>query len=102
MRDPADPSEPLEPHNPPEPVQSEIVTHAVKVLSESPGGETLVQEWGADIGANLAYARDYAAHLQVQSPELFAKISELGNDPNVIREAARLGRLYGNLGGTRR
>ena len=102
MRDIPDPGEALAAHEPPTPPEPEIVTNAVKILRETEGGQHLVAEWGEDMGSNLAYARDYAAHLREQSPELFEKISELRNDPNVIREAARLGRLYGNLGGTRR
>lgn len=55
--------------------------------------EELREEWGADFDANLALAQE-AAHA-VADDELVDLLEDsgLGNDPRIIRAAARIGRL---------
>jgi hypothetical protein len=97
-----DPSAPLPAAPPPAPIPDATLQHATRVLQAQEGGQAIIDEWGADLGANLAYAREYGEYIRQSSPALFAKLNQLGDDPDVLREAARLGRLFAGFHGTAR
>jgi hypothetical protein len=66
--------------------------------------EALREEWGADFEANLALAREAAGAVADDALVELLDESGLGNDPRIIRAAARIGRLLqagqGHRGGS--
>lgn len=55
--------------------------------------EALREEWGADLEANLALAREAAGAVADEELVELLEESGLGNDPRIIMAAARIGRL---------
>lgn len=66
------------------------------------GAERLRREWGADFGHNLGHARKAAAVIADEG--LIAALEEtgLGNDPRVLRAAAKIGALLEGAQGSGR
>ena len=57
------------------------------------GAERLRQDWGADFDANLRRARSAAAAVADQALVAALEETGLGNDPRILRAAARIGAL---------
>ena len=57
------------------------------------GAERLRQDWGADFDANLQRARSAAAAVADQALVAVLEETGLGNDPRILRAAARIGAL---------
>jgi hypothetical protein len=78
------------------------VDAAINKLNERGGDHAaLVENWGSDIGANLAYAKSAFADIAATRPDLIQKFerSGLGDDPAVLSFLAQHGRLNAGLMG---
>jgi hypothetical protein len=78
---------------------SEVDAAIGKLNSRGDEHSSLVNEWGSDFGANLAYARSAFKEVADKNPGLIAQFekSGLGDSPAVLQFLARHGRLTAGL-----
>jgi hypothetical protein len=84
------------------PIATGEVDAAITKLTERGGDHAaLVDNWGADIGENLAFAKAAFKEIAASDPDLIAKVeaSGLGDHPAVLQFLAKQGRLSAGMMG---
>jgi hypothetical protein len=80
---------------------SEVNVAINKLNSRGDEHASLVKEWGADFGANLAYAKAEFKKVAATNPDLISKFeaSGLGDDVSVLQFLAKHGRMSAGMMG---